>query len=217
MDGVPQLTQPPSHPARASITAFGRPTPARSGTTHTLPARPIGGSPAHSSSRRRSRSTSIATSCWCSDDRAGGRRSAGSRQRVACVPISPVKTGERLRLRIINATTARGLFAQARGPRGPGHGDRRPAGGAVSRARQPRRRSDPATGSICSSIPSAMPGQRRRCSPAAGWCGSGATDRAAGLRGRRRRSHRASIGAAPAAAQSAAGAHRSAGTRSRPS
>ena len=61
MDGVPALTQPPWHPAQASITAFGRPTPARSGTTPMLPARPIGVSPAHSSSRTRSRSTSIAT------------------------------------------------------------------------------------------------------------------------------------------------------------
>ena len=69
-------------------------------------------------------------------------------------PDIPVKTGERLRLRLINATAARGLVAQARRPRRPRHGARRPAGGAVCGARQP---GVARTGRPCRSL--------RRCDP----------------------------------------------------
>ena len=89
MDGVP-AADPASrwHPARASITAFGRPTPARSGTTPMLPARPIAGlagalivEDAQPVDVDRDIAL-VLTASRC------GRRSAGARERIAPVPIS---------------------------------------------------------------------------------------------------------------------------------
>ena len=80
-------------------------------------------------------------------------------------PDIAVKTGERLRLRIVNATTARGLFRQARWTRGPGDGDRRPARRAVPRARQPRGARTRQPDRSVRRYDWAMPGPWRRFSP----------------------------------------------------
>jgi FtsP/CotA-like multicopper oxidase with cupredoxin domain len=125
-------------------------------------------------------------------------------------PDIAVKTGERLRLADRQRHHGARPLRQARWTRGPGDGDRRPARRAIPRTRQPRGARTRQRIDLFIDTDGRCRGHGAASRRTADRRESGATDRAAGLRARWRRSRRASIGAAAAAAQSAPGAHRSA-------
>ena len=137
MDGVPLLTQPPIAPG-ASFDYRFRPPDAGTFLYHAYLA--------EQSERGLDGALTVEEPAAVGVDRdivllltpAPAGDGPAVRVNGALRPDIAVKRGERLRLRLINASAARGLFLKLDG-HVPGDGDRRPAGRAIRCARQPRR------------------------------------------------------------------------------
>ena len=174
MDGVPHLTQEPVAPGKSFDYRFKV-----AGRRHVLVPLALSARRSRSGARalrradrRRAGRRSMSIATWCSCSTTGGcdptarstmRASArlhdaahhgrvGEHLTVNGRPssTSPCAPTSGYGLRLINAANARLIAAADRAASRDRDGDRRPAGGAVRGARQPRRRSGPATGSTCS-------------------------------------------------------------------